>query len=205
MYVAPLDMRRIEPGWPRWLPSRERSFAARVCEARARGGRKDAPAMAGDAGMDDGERLRTSEWVEQYPLGPLSAGVGFVSEGIQTWRRWAPYFPPPIEPGPLRMTVQTLDGAIDCVSRVMIARAVQTRSVAECNEREARPRAVVMHAVINKDGWIAPIDASVDRADVALAQCIAAAIHRPAGLVHGEQEGVETVFVVQWGYGRGVR
>lgn len=99
------------------------------------------------------------------------------------------------------MAVHTLDGAIDCVSRVMIVRAVQTAAVDACNQAPRSARAVVMRAVINGDGWIAPIEASVDRRDVALAQCVATAIHRPAGLPHDERAGVETVVVVQWGDG----
>lgn len=201
-------MRRIVAGWPRWAATPARADAERACEALDRARSNEAPVAAPNdagAGAGEGDRLRTSEWVDRYPLGPLSTGVGFVTQGITTWRSWTLRDAPRGEPGPLRLTVQTLDGAIDCVSRAMIARAVRTSDVAACHRGAARARAVVMRAVINGEGWIAPIEASVDRADVALAQCVARAIHRPAGLVHAESAGVETVFVVQWGSPWGLR
>jgi hypothetical protein len=166
-----------------------------------------ADAVDVEGGVETAGRVLASEWIERYPLGPLSTGQGFGIHAIRAWeslsigqgwrlaadlglRRWGREARPPF-------AVWTLDGAVGCVSSAMIVDAIRARPLARCNA-EGRAASVVMRAVVTPAGWIAPLEASVRPEDRALAECVAGALFADGGLPHAAREGVETVFVARW-------
>jgi hypothetical protein len=205
-YVPPENTRRIARDWPRWLPSAARDRAERGCREWL-----EVPVEGGDGGASDGgwavERVLASEWIDRYPLGPLSTGVGFGEHAIATWtslagsasawrsdrylstlRRSRARNPQP--------SIRLLDGAVGCVSAELLGEAIRSRPLARCDPGVRT--SVVLRAVVTRAGWLAPVEASVLPRDRALAECVAAALVGDVGIPHAEGVGVETVFAVQW-------
>jgi hypothetical protein len=207
--VLPERTQRVVAGWPRWTRSAALSAAAERCAARGQQ-RADRAQTADASSLDATAQSEALAYVPEtfvfnYPLGPLSIGVGFRGEAHEQWRV---LYASLARSGGLcvgpQFIAQPVDGDTGCETLALLTEALRRRPLQSCHDG-ATDAAVVVRAVVTREGWVVPLEASARREHAAIAQCVGRALVAYIGAPHRETAGAETVLALHWSRPRCLR
>lgn len=199
----PASARRIRVDWPRWSNAERLRDAAARCEPIHEAGLDAATLRAEATEPEPGLSYQPEVWIHQYPLGPISTGVGFGAHAYRAWEsalaaRWS------LADRNQRVcfdrwfAAAPADGATSCATRELLRRAIERRPLRDCYRGE-RDVTVLVRAWVTRGGWIVPIEASARSEHAAIAECAGRALIGYLELEHDDPDAAETVLALRWG------
>ena len=170
--------------WPRWEPSAA-SQAALLCRATP-----SEPAHAPERRHVEGGGV-----VDFAGLGPVGIGRGARVES-ESWRMWDGWS---YRCFIRDFSVLVHDEDLDCATRRLVTTAVATRVAAlrRCADN-ARRVTVLLDLVLAPDGRVYPVEASVDRASMEVAECLARHVAGSRGPSHEGPEWAQIALAFVW-------